>query len=356
MKPSIETIIVRPEDAIGDTLIITRLLKSLSQTFPKIKIVASVDKSKQDLLKGILKINGGFVNGGGLSAIVERDYIPTSRELLLDFEGYLNENQALRGENYSNSTFRLSEKILRDFGINIPLRRDVLNEVRFDNVAEFSEHIEMGKRRVEKIKRKHGEKPIIWLGTRTAGSTNRMPQNYVHQQNFWRELVKELKEDYTFYELLGSKDEPFSNGVEHGEGNFHFAFSSEILRACTAGIGLDGMQIELAHALGNSKMVILLGPTHPRAVIYPDFEEHMLTIPSVVDFEKLNYCRACGMVGYSNWTSHQEKVSIMRTRYQGFELDSAMECRKLKKREDKYDCWKNLDVKEIKNKLTNLLI
>ena len=66
----LDIIIVKPEDAVGDTIISTRLLKSLSKTFPQTQIFAAVSGFKVDLLEGILIENGGFVSGRGISRIV----------------------------------------------------------------------------------------------------------------------------------------------------------------------------------------------------------------------------------------------------------------------------------------------
>ena len=368
----LDIIIVKPEDAVGDTIISTRLLKSLSKTFPQTQIFAAVSGFKVDLLEGILIENGGFVSGRGISRIVERDYNPSSNEFLIDISSYINANASLTGENYSESMFRLAEEQLKEKGIETRLNREVSPELRFDNVPAFKEHVEKGRNKVGSIKKEYGDKQILWLGTRTSGSKNRMPQSYKPYENFWSDLIDEIGNDFVLYEIRGPGEKPIDERVEPKAGeNYRFAATSEIIKNSVAGIGLDGMQIELAYALGKRKMVVLIGPTHPKANIYPGSEGDMITVPDISRFEKGIYCRGCGNVGYSTSESFNERKSVMQERYPTFEFDKGTQkaletnsqedwkqiigCRKIKSGEDYYDCWKQVSVEEIASKLKILL-
>jgi len=360
-------IIVRPEVGIGDVIMTTAVLKSLSFSAPGIPIIVSVNENKKELLEGLLN-----ENGGAIAKIVGFDYVSERSEALIDFRGYLNLNQDLSGINYYSSLIDIARVQLREQDFDFSLRRNIPPEVRFDNVKRLKEEVKKGKEKVENIKEKYGDKPIVWIAPRTQGSKNRMPQSFPPRKDFWHKLVDECKERFIFYELRAPEELPICDKVEPRQGeSYSFAAQSEIIRASVAGIGLNGMGIQFAYALGKKKMVVLLGPTHPNAIIYKGSEKEMLTIPSLESFENSSYCRGCGMVGYSNIESYKKKKEVMKKRYPRFDFDfetkvaiesgnveklrAAPNCRELKEGEHFYDCWKDLEVKKVVEKLESLL-
>jgi len=118
-------------------------------------------------------------------------------------------------------------------------------------------------------------------------------------------------------------------------------------------------------------MVVLAGPTHPRALVRPGDEEEVLTIPSLEEYDSLSNCRGCSMVGYSTedtvQKSYRERLEGMRSRFspdfnfdigiqkalESNDLDAlktAPACRQLNPNEHRYDCWQDLTSSKVLRK------
>ncbi len=312
--PNEKTIILKPSQALGDLIETTRVLKSINKNLPDLEIKVKVkEDERRQILEGYLKVyDGGFV-----SQLLDIDYQPLSNELEIDLTWYQNELPNHYGFHYTEAMLRMAEKELSEkLSEKIFLTREFESKLIFPE-EKFKQNIELGKRKLEEILEQN--KPIIWLGTRTAGSENRMPQSY--HSNFWTDLIDSLSDKFTFYEKRAPNEAPIHPAVYPKPGELlPFVAESEIIKASAAGIGIDGMQIHLAYALGNEKMVILLGPTHPKAVIYPGSEKTMLTIPDLETFNNSKPCQNLGLHGYIQLSEYPEIKDIMKTHYPNYEF------------------------------------
>lgn len=362
-------IVLKISEAWGDTILATRVLKAIDQRLHS-RIKVKVSSGRRIFLEGLVNQRGGF-NG----ELVESSYIPSSSEFQVDISDYLDMPSNRNGINYSETILQLvEEQIGKQIGVkNFRLPRDVKAEIRFDE-KKYEKDIETGRKKVEELKTKYGKKPIIWLGATTAGSKNRMPQNCKGKEDFWQELCDRLKEKVVFYELRARNTKPICGGIEPLEGeSFSFVAESEVIKASSAGVGVEGMHVEWAYALGKPKMIVLVGPTHPAAKIYPEAKEIMLTIPSIEEVKAYkNKCWGCGNLGYSTFVGLEESRKVMTRRFPKFQFDSKTEraleskdnvalnnakvkCRKLKQGEHLYDCWDGLSTEKVANQIEKLI-
>jgi len=367
-------IIVRPETGLGDAVMVTGVLQSIERALPDAELSVSVSQFQGALLRGNLKENTDPTNKGRIANIRDRKYTPklASGELLIDLSGYLNGNAALTGaQTLTDSQIALAEEQLGRNGIKVPLERGAVPSISFENVPAYRDHIELGRKKLEQMRGDHSGKKMVWLGGRTAGSVNRMPQSYEPNANFWVELVDRLRDSVVFYELRGPNDAPICDGVEPRKGeSYHFAADAAIVKGTQAGVGVNGFHIEFAHALSKPNMVVVVGPTHPKSVVYKNSSGTMLTVPDAN--VSLEGCRACGMLGYSDSESFAKRAEVMQGRFSGFEFDpetqaairdgdiSALNggvplCRKLRAGELRYDCWSGVSAEAVANKLESLL-
>jgi len=369
-----KTVILNLSQAFGDIIETTRVLKSIHQTLPNLEIkVKLTEGERRQILDGYLKRYGGFV-----SEILPLNYqIPKEskqKESEIDLTWYQDELPNHYGIHYTEAMLRTAEKQLsKILNKQITLERNVESELLFP-LEKFKEEIELGKRKLEEIVQQNPNKQLIWLGTRTTGSQNRMPQS--HHGNLWTDVINNLSNDFIFYEKRAPNDQPIHQEI-YPKSNESLSLSaeSEIIKQAEAGISVDGMQIHLAYALGNKKMLVLLGPTHPKAVIYPNTENDMLTIPDLKTFESIrNCCIACGLHGYIQISKYSQIKEIMTTRYSEFEfcpeiqkalkeksqtsLNEAIKlhgCRALKEKEKQYDCWSLITPSKVIKKFYQLM-
>lgn len=365
-------IIVRPEAGLGDAVMLTGVLRSLEKALPDAELEVSVSKLQGVLLQGNLKEHTNLTDKGRIAKILDRKYIPAEGEMLLNLSGYLDGNAALTGaQTLTDSQIALAEIQLGQNGLDIQLERGTIPRIRFDNVPEYRDHIELGRAKLEQMRGEYKGKQIVWFGARTSGSENRMPQSFEPNKNFWGDLVDRLRDRVVFYELRGPSDDPICEGIEPRKGEiYHFATEAEIVKGTKAGVAVNGFHIEFAHALGKPNMVVVVGPTHPKSVVYKNSSGTMLTVPDADD--PVVGCRACGMLGYANPESFAEKARVMQRRFSRFEFDvdtatairaddvSALNgsvplCRKLNTGELRYDCWKTVTAESVATRLETLL-
>lgn len=364
-----QNIFVRSETGVGDAIMLTGVLKSLESVFPNAEFSVGITENQSSVLMGRLRKNNPNGGKGLIDRILGNDYVPSSREISVNLQGYITRNAALKGDmTYMQAQIQLAENKLRDFGYDVSLPRDSIPEISFDNVPEFAREVEIGRKKLDELKGKYGNKPIVVVGASSAGSANRMPQSY--NPNFWEELKEILKEEVILYELHGKTRELSPEVAEpKKDESYSLAVQSEIIKGSSAGIFVSGMHIPFSYALGKQKMVILIGPTHPEAEIYKTDGNSILTVPDAS--LKLEGCRGCGMVGYDNPLSFAEKRDIMRKRFPGFEFDEMTRraiaennpdainkspmCRELKTGERSYDCWSYVSPSEVAKKLESLL-
>lgn len=357
---SYSTIILKPSQAFGDLIETTRVLKSINKTLPSTKVKVKVkEDERRQFFEGYLKQYSGFV-----SELIDYDidYKLGQDELEIDLTWYQNELPNHKGFHYTEAMLRMAEsQLLEKLNQKITLTREVESELIFPE-EKFQKEIESGERKLEEILQQNPDKPLIWLGARTAGSQNRMPQNY--HVNFWTDLINNLSDKYTFYEKRGPKDPQIHPEVyPKPNDSLSLVAESKIIKASAAGIGVDGMQIHLSYALGNKKMVVLLGPTHPNAVIYPGSENIMLTIPKEPIF-----CPIIGLHGYISIDKYPEIKTIMKEHDQGYEFPKEIQEALEKNSQDELNkiirtlkcplpncCFSELTLEKVIEKLLKLL-
>ena len=360
-----DTLILRPSQAFGDLIEATLVLNSIHKTLPDLEIKVKVKEDERKLiLEGYLKEHDGFI-----SELInfDTDYKPKQSEFEIDLTWYQDELPNHKGFHYTEAMLRMAEKQLKKkLNKKITLTRKVESELIFP-LEKFEKDIELGKRKLEEIIKEHPNKPIIWIGTRTAGSQNRMPQSY--HSNFWTDLINELSDSYTFYEKRAPNEPPIDSRTYPKAGELlPFAAEAEIIKASLAGIGIDGMQIHLAYALGNKKMIVLLGPTHPKAVIYPGSENTMLTIPYLVTFKNSKPCPNLGLHGYIQCLKYPEIKEIMKKHYPNYEFHPGIQEALRENSQDKLNnaiktlkcptsdcCFSRLTPQRVIGKLENLI-
>lgn len=319
------TIIVTPSQAFGDIIETTRVLNSIHATLPKLEIKVKVkEDERRQLLEGYSKTYGGFVSDLLDVDLLDVDYRPASNELKIDLTRYQDELPNHLGFHYTEAMLRMAEKqlsiALRE---QIVLTRGAESKLIFPE-EKFKQDIESGKRKLEEILKQNHNKQIIWLGTRTAGSENRMPQSCYPA--FWEDLIEELSDNYSFYEKRAPNEAPIHQEVYPKQGeSLSLVAESEIIKASTAGIGIDGMQIHLAYALGKERMIVLLGPTHPNAVIYPGADNTILTIPDLEAFKNSVPCSNLGLHGYIHYSKYPEIKDKMKKYYPNYEFNNEIE-------------------------------
>ena len=316
MNANYKTIIVKPSQAYGDLIETTCVLKSIHKALPNLEIKVKIaEGEKRQILEGYLKDYNGFV-----SELINLDYQHSQQELEIDLTWYQNELPNHYGFHYTEAMLKMAEKQLSEnLNQEIALPRGIESKLIFP-LEKFKRDIELGKRKLEEIIKEHPNKPIIWLGTRTAGSQNRMPQSY--HPDFWTEIINNSSRNFIFYEKRGPNEATIHPKIYPKSGeSLPLAAESEIIRASAAGIGIDGMQIHLAYALRNKKMIVLLGPTHPKAVIYPGSKSTMLTIPDLKTFENSKPCPDIGLHGYIQCLKYSEIKKIMKIYYPNFEFN-----------------------------------
>src|SRR3989344_5095347 len=362
MKQKADTIVITGTDAYGDTITSIGVIKAIYENQDLQDMRIKVKTSKGFIFQSLLKKYGGPID-----QLVDLDYQPQENEVVINLSEYLDRNPNIFGVNYLETmTLEAEEQIKQKLGKNVFLRKDIDPKINFEIVKEYQEEIEIGKERIKQLQQEFGNKPIIWLGTCTVGSKNRMPQSYEPHKDFWKELVNRLKPKFILYELRAPDTPPICEGVQPLQGrDLSFIANSEIIKASIAGIGLDAMHIEWAYALGNKKIIILLGPTHPNSITYPNARKTMLTIPDLKEFEnQRNFCCGCGNLGYSSFRGLNEIKELMKQRFSDFEFDketreaftrkdiealknTQIKCRKIKIGEDLYDCLRELSVQKV---------
>lgn len=132
-----------------------------------------------------------------------------------------------------------------------------------------------------------GERSLVWLCARST-TCNRNPSD-----EFWCRVAELIRPRGAVVELLAPQEGPMSRqelvrGVHlspDGMGSF--------MPACAAGIAVDTFGLHLAAAIGFSKVVVVLGSSHPDCVSYPGNR------PVYKVTSKTRMCQPCGNHGYA---------------------------------------------------------
>lgn len=368
-----DTIVVYPSLAYGDLIMALGVIQSV-HSHDKLKHLSlklAVSQARSVIFEAYRQGHGGFI-----SAIVDPGYQPGPREFVIDLRWYQNLLPNIRGVSYLECMFQCAESALQAaWGSTIQLER-LLPQLLFPEAIFSAEQAE-GRARLERIRASSPGRRILWLGTTTAGSKNRMPQCRAGKEEFWADLVRHIKaasgDEFVFYELRGPKQPPICPGVlpELGATPLSLAAESVIIGASCAGIGVDGMHFHWSLALNKTTMVLVLGPTHPQAVVYPGTETSVRTVPAAAPAGR---CFGCGFHGYFQLAVCPQVEAAMRGRCSSFEfdemtaaavrankqqlLDQAIQsvgCRRLAAKETPYDCWDLVEVEPVVTALKELI-
>ena len=137
------------------------------------------------------------------------------------------------------------------------------------------------------ILQKSGSKKLIWLCPRST-TENRNPK-----ETLFIELASLLIPSFQFIEFLGPREKAI-NSKHIISVSMKPGAMALLMKECFAGITVDTFGLHLAGAKGLSRVLVLLGSSHPECVCYPG-NEYIYKKSNETD-----QCQPCGNHGYQD--------------------------------------------------------
>ena len=316
---------VKVPDALGDTIISTAVIGALSNLL------------HQDSPPGDIHVYAKNTSLLEMCSLIDELH-PISE---LPRDGYISLDKYLDKQPHTTPPFiplpwcmiDEAESKLQERGLDLKLNHYFKPEIILTD-----DELRKGDDELRELKQKYG-KDVVWISTKSSSPNKDWPQEY------WKEVISAVGNEFTFLELLAPGQAPVDEKIV--EGRYGLRETLTAIASAYRGITLDTFTLHAAGALQHyvlpQSVITLLGSSHPLVVSYPEFTDLF------EKSEKTEQCQPCGNHGYFSGGKLRELE-----RQLGVPFHDCSRCTFLEGSKDEYACMKQVTPEMVIDNLLGL--